>query len=281
MSTATKNEIENFLISSCFENIVKNKPLNLKKLFELHSVLVKEKNLPYTSIIMSYLALSNYKEDKNYYRAVSLINDAKYLINSTNALLAKKINLICSALLEIQEKNHSSALVLLKAAHQIRINEYFYLDKEILKQIKKLEPKRQSTIQTQEQDEALLAFLQIGRTIAIETNLDNLLTTIAQQIQHALKADRCTVFLYDEKTNELWSKVALGLGIQEIRFNAGKGLAGHVLRTGETINIKDAYDSIYFNKEIDLKTGYKTKNILCMPIRNLSHEIMGDRKSVV
>lgn len=275
MPTDIKPQTHTFLVNSCLENLLKNKPFDFETLFSLHAKFAKEKNLPYVSIIMSYLAIINYKKDKNYYKAVALINDAKYLVNSSNCLLAKKINLFCSAFLEKEEENYNSALVLLRASHQIKIDEMIFLDKEILKQIKKLEPKKSAPARLKEEDETLLAFLEVGRTIAVETNLDNLLTIIAEQIQHALRADRCTVFLYDEKNHELWSKVALGLEMKELRFDADKGLAGHVLKTGETVNIKNAYKSIYFNKEIDLKTGYKTKNILCMPIRNLSHEIMG------
>ena len=78
-----------------------------------------------------------------------------------------------------------------------------------------------------------------------------------------------------KKNEELWSKVALGMDSQEIRFPADKGLAGHVVKSGETINIKDAYLDGRFNKEIDLQTGYKTKTILCMPIKNLKQEIIG------
>ncbi|OGI00424.1 MAG: hypothetical protein A2Y25_11760 [Candidatus Melainabacteria bacterium GWF2_37_15] len=120
-----------------------------------------------------------------------------------------------------------------------------------------------------------LALLRIGRSIAAETDLDKLLTIIAKETQSALSADRCTVFLYDKETNELWSKIALGMGSQEIRFPANMGLAGHVAMTGETINIRDAYNDDRFNKEIDKKTGYKTSTILCMPMRNLNHEITG------
>ena len=69
--------------------------------------------------------------------------------------------------------------------------------------------------------------------------------------------------------------MALGLDSQELRFNASQGLAGHVFRTGEVINIKDAYADSRFNKEIDSKTGYRTKTILCMPIRNIEQEIIG------
>ncbi|MBQ2644669.1 GAF domain-containing protein, partial [bacterium] len=122
----------------------------------------------------------------------------------------------------------------------------------------------------------LIALLKIARTISAEIDLDRLLTTIAEQTKFALKADRCTVFLIDKNKNELWSKVALGLeGHKEIRFPIDKGLAGHVAVTGETVNIQNAYKDNRFNKDIDLQTGYKTSNILCMPIRNLKYEIIG------
>ena len=122
----------------------------------------------------------------------------------------------------------------------------------------------------------LIALLKIARTISAEIDLDMLLKTIAEQTKFALKADRCTVFLLDKEKNELWSKVALGFdGHTVIRFSADKGLAGHVAKTGETVNIPNAYNDGRFNPEIDAKTGYRTSNILCMPIRNLKYEVIG------
>lgn len=121
----------------------------------------------------------------------------------------------------------------------------------------------------------LLALSKIARTLNAQVSLDNLLITIAEQTSLVLNADRCTVFLYDKEKNELWSKVALGMASEEIRFSADKGFAGHVLKTGETIIIQDAYKDSRFNKEIDKKTGYRTYNILCMPIRNIKYEIIG------
>ncbi|MBR6163110.1 HD domain-containing protein [bacterium] len=121
----------------------------------------------------------------------------------------------------------------------------------------------------------MIALLKIARTINAQIDLDSLLVTIAEQTRLALNADRCTVFLIDKEKKELWSKVALGMDSKVIRFQMDKGLAGHVAMTGETIHIKDAYNDSRFNKEIDLQTGYKTKNILCMPIRNIKYEIIG------
>lgn len=124
-------------------------------------------------------------------------------------------------------------------------------------------------------NDPLSALVKIGQAVAAEKDINKLLFTIAEEARDAVQADRCTVFLYDSATDELWSKVALGLGSQELRFNASQGLAGHVFRTGETINIKDAYSDDRFNKEIDSKTGYRTNTILCMPIRNIEQKIIG------
>lgn len=124
-------------------------------------------------------------------------------------------------------------------------------------------------------NDPLSALVKIGQAVAAEKDINQLLFTIAEEARDAVQADRCTVFLHDSETDELWSKVALGLGSNEIRFNASQGLAGHVFKTGETINIKDAYSDERFNKEIDLKTGYTTKTILCMPIRNFEQKIIG------
>ncbi|MDD3012838.1 MAG: tetratricopeptide repeat protein [Candidatus Gastranaerophilales bacterium] len=123
--------------------------------------------------------------------------------------------------------------------------------------------------------DTLLSLLRLGRSIAAETDVDKLLEIITEETRKALNADRCTVFLLDKNTNELWSKVALGMGNDAIRIPTNTGLAGHVIMTGETVNIKDAYNDARFNKEIDKKTGYITKTILCMPMRNMNHEISG------
>lgn len=272
------------LISFFFDNICKNMPFCGDDLTLMHKSSIANKFFDLVSIAMSYLAINNYKQGARYYQTLNLLNDAKYLANSSSSPIAQKINLFCSGLIEYHEKNIELSMNLINASLFIKTKETQNLDEAILafrqkiqnenceKSISSLPP---SFIPNEIKDNALLALLQVGRTIAIETNIDNLLTIIAQQIQQALCADRCTVFLLDDEHNELWSKVALGLESKEIRFSASKGLAGHVAMSGETINIKNAYENEYFNKDIDLETGYKTRNILCMPIRNLSHQIVG------
>jgi adenylate cyclase len=52
----------------------------------------------------------------------------------------------------------------------------------------------------------------------------------------------------------------------EIRMPASSGIAGHVYETGELLNVADAYDVPFFNREVDQRTGYRTKSVLCAPI---------------
>ncbi len=78
-------------------------------------------------------------------------------------------------------------------------------------------------------------------------NTELLLSSVMDLSRPLLQADRCTVFLLDEDTNELWSKIASEH--KEIRMPANTGIAGHVVSTGTTVNIKDCYQDPRFNKE--------------------------------
>jgi putative nucleotidyltransferase with HDIG domain len=125
-----------------------------------------------------------------------------------------------------------------------------------------------------EERDRLHALLNITKNLSAEINLEKLLFNIMDEVGKVLNADRCTVYLYDENEDELWSKVAIGLE-EEIRFPAERGIAGHVWKTGDVVNIPDAYKDKRFNPEVDKKTGYKTKSILTMPLLNLYNEVIG------
>jgi len=117
--------------------------------------------------------------------------------------------------------------------------------------------------------------LSVMHEVASELEIDRLLTAIVEQTSQAMEAERCTLFLIDAKTGELWSKVAQGSEMNEIRVPRGKGIAGHVALSGDTVNIPDAYADPRFNPEVDRRTGYRTRNILCMPVRDETREIVG------
>ncbi|HEV2232487.1 MAG TPA: GAF domain-containing protein [Terriglobia bacterium] len=117
--------------------------------------------------------------------------------------------------------------------------------------------------------------LNVMRSVSSELELDQLLQKIVSKTSEVMSADRCTLFLMDRKTGGLWSKVAQGANMNEIRVPRGMGIAGHVAVSGETVNIRDAYQDARFNPEVDRRTGYHTRTILCMPLRNEKKEILG------
>lgn len=232
-----------------------------------------EKSSANVSICLTLTGLSKYLRDKNkYLRALTYINDGKYLADCTNDPSAKLVNEFAFGCVDFSEENLDTATLHYQNAIQYaKVSDEFNLSKVIREYLLQIQNKKAS----QGKRDPLIALLRIGQTVAAETDIDTLLKIIAEETKAAIQADRCSVFLYDKDANELWSKVALGMDSQEIRFPADKGLAGHVVQTGETINIKNAYIDKRFNKEIDIQTGYKTTTILCMPIKNLNQEIIG------
>jgi sigma-B regulation protein RsbU (phosphoserine phosphatase) len=88
-------------------------------------------------------------------------------------------------------------------------------------------------------------------------------------------AERGTVFLVDREKKEIWSLVGLGLEQHEIRLPITKGIAGWVAQHGEMVNLADAYADARFESEVDLRLGYRTRSLLCLPIRNKGGETIG------
>ena len=117
--------------------------------------------------------------------------------------------------------------------------------------------------------------LSVMHEVASELEIDPLLKAIVEQTSEAMNAERCTLFLVDPKTGGLWSKVAQGEEMNEIRVPRGKGIAGHVALSGDTVNIPDAYADPRFNPDVDRRTGYRTRTILCMPVRDETRKIVG------
>jgi len=116
----------------------------------------------------------------------------------------------------------------------------------------------------------------------METNdLTQLMTNIMQHAADLMDCERCSIFMYEKQTNELAAKVfdvtnggAMADEHDTIRFPANKGIAGYVATTGQPLNIPDAYADDRFNRSIDEKTGFHTRNILCMPIFNADKVVL-------
>lgn len=126
-----------------------------------------------------------------------------------------------------------------------------------------------------DRDDRLHAIQTISRAIGSTRSLDEVLGLIMNTTTQLMNAERATLFLLDEETEELWSKVVQGPRVKEIRLKAGEGIAGWVLRSGKSVNIKDAYRDPRFNRNVDVETGFQTRSCLCQPIRNHERKIIG------
>jgi len=112
----------------------------------------------------------------------------------------------------------------------------------------------------------LRQLLDVNVAIASEIRLDALLRRIVQVTSQIIHADRSSLFLYDDKTDELWSMVAEGVESREIRFASTAGLAGDAFTRQTAINVTDAYADARFNQAIDQATGYRTHAVLTAPV---------------
>lgn len=123
--------------------------------------------------------------------------------------------------------------------------------------------------------ENLRGFLDMSEILALHTGIEGLINRIVLMASNVMNADRASLFLVDALAGELWSKVAEGEESREIRIPLGKGIAGWVAQHDQLLNIQDAYVDPRFNPDVDKRTGYRTKSILCGPIKNLQGETLG------
>ncbi|MEO9962127.1 MAG: adenylate/guanylate cyclase domain-containing protein, partial [Nisaea sp.] len=120
-----------------------------------------------------------------------------------------------------------------------------------------------------------MKFLDMVSDVTSNLELGSLLSRVMSEATRMLNADRSTLFLNDEKTNELFSRVAMGDSLGEIRLPNHLGIAGAVFCSGDTINIPYAYADLRFNPAFDKKTGYFTRSILCVPVVNKAGKMIG------
>ncbi len=228
------------------------------------------------SISLSFLGMSQYLADKNTYRDVlKTLNEARYMADFAKSATAQIANEYAKGTIDFGENSKDTAMMYFENAKNLSMTagDELSIVGYVLTRIKQLRAGLDFSLPIK--SDPLVSLVKIGRSITAVTDIDILLKVIAEETKIAIQADRCTVFMLDKDKNELWSKVALGMDSQEIRFPADKGLAGYVVKTGEPLNIPDAYNDPRFNPDIDKETGYHTKTILCMPIKNNNQEIIG------
>jgi putative methionine-R-sulfoxide reductase with GAF domain len=119
------------------------------------------------------------------------------------------------------------------------------------------------------------ALLEVSMAMTAEKDFLSLLTLIMDEVTSLLGAERSTLYIMDQDKGELRNWIAQGERVGEIRLPVGKGLAGTVAQTKEALNVEDAYSDPRFNREIDDQTGWRTRNVLIVPLLNLKDEVIG------
>jgi len=120
---------------------------------------------------------------------------------------------------------------------------------------------------------ALRRVLEVTRKLAAPFDLDTMLKEVVDASRKILDADRGTVFLYDEESNELVVRVATELG--NIRIPADKGIVGESAQSRKLINVPDCYADNRFNRAIDRQTGYKSRCMLTIPLIGYEDSLIG------
>ncbi|HUV86234.1 MAG TPA: HD domain-containing phosphohydrolase [bacterium] len=124
-------------------------------------------------------------------------------------------------------------------------------------------------------EKRLRSLVDISRSLSKEVELSTLLAVVARRTSEAIGVERTSVFLHDRERRELWTVVAEG-ELREIRIPEDAGIAGWVVARGEPAVVSDVTDDPRWNKDVDRKTGYTTRNILCVPM----DDAQGDRLGV-
>ncbi|XP_054724267.1 cGMP-dependent 3',5'-cyclic phosphodiesterase-like [Uloborus diversus] len=192
-----------------------------------------------------------------------------------SSLETEVVSLLCCPVPSIQEDRVAMLVCLVNKESFCEEDEHFL--NETFRCLSPLLSRARAYDEERRLREECQSLLTVARNLF--THLDDvtlLLREIMAQARHLTKAERCSLFLLDKERNELVAKVFDGHVAEdgteqasvEVRIPANQGIAGHVATSGELLNIHDAYAHPLFYRKMDETTGFKTRNILCFPIKD-------------
>lgn len=100
----------------------------------------------------------------------------------------------------------------------------------------------------------------------LQTNLKVLEQQYLSKFCSTLNCEKASIFFVNEDTHEL---LLCTDSKTWYRIPSGSGIAGYCAETGQSLNIPDAYQDYRFNQNMDKRTGFRTKTVLCQPVRRL------------
>jgi sigma-B regulation protein RsbU (phosphoserine phosphatase) len=130
------------------------------------------------------------------------------------------------------------------------------------------------SIADRDEMDRLRKLVEASKLINQSIEADALFTSILTVARNELHVDRGTLYFVDDQTQEIWTKIAGGVATQ-IRLPFGKGLAGSVAQSGEPLILHDVYEDARFDRSHDARTGYRTRSMLCVPIKNRDQKVVG------
>jgi adenylate cyclase len=122
--------------------------------------------------------------------------------------------------------------------------------------------------------EEFLSVIDMSNDRGFESMLEQVLEAFTLKIGQFLGAEKASLWLLDEERKELWSKVFGGEG-HTARVPVGAGIVGRVFETGQLLNVPDAYAEPLFNRAVDEETGFRTRNILAVPLSDSHERVFG------
>ncbi len=121
--------------------------------------------------------------------------------------------------------------------------------------------------------ELLARLIGIASSLTAELDFDRLFPLVVGNVTEAMLAERTSMYVVDWENRELWTKVSEG--VRQIRLPMGQGISGRVAETGEMLNVVDAWELPYFDRSFDLNNNFRTRSVLCLPIKNRAGETIG------
>jgi len=137
-----------------------------------------------------------------------------------------------------------------------------------------LEDFKELLAQVTAEAEEFLRVIDMSTDRGFESMLEQVLEAFTLKIGDFLHAEKASLWLLDEERGELWSKV-FGGERHTARVPLGAGIVGRVFETGKLLNVPDAYAEPLFNRAVDQETGFRTRNILAVPLRNPQGQVFG------
>ena len=118
----------------------------------------------------------------------------------------------------------------------------------------------------------LEAIVQIAQRWNQSHEMESLLADMAEAATRLLGADRASIFLWDRAGRTLVGRPALGVENDELRIPDDAGVVGQVVQTGQARRVDVAVDPDSIDHQVDARLGYRTKTLLCVPLRGTSGE---------